>query len=315
MTIGRRILLTGGTGTFGRAYIERALQDDTLFRLVVFSRDELKQSELRRQFPDPRLECVLGDVRDRDAVRDVMELEPFDLVIHAAALKHVASGEAFPEEVIKTNIRGAEHVASAALERNVQTVVALSTDKAVAPINLYGRTKAVAESIFLAANARAWRIGKRTRFAIVRYGNVVGSRGSVVPLFLEQARAGVFRVTDKRATRFWMPIEQAVDTVEYAARSTFGGEVIVPQIPSAKVVDVALALGPRCEIVETGLARGEKLHEQLIAAEEIPLTSEIDGYYVIANAPRPGATPVPSGFFYRSDMNPVPVELKQAVNT
>lgn len=307
----RTILVTGGTGTFGKAFLERALRDPRLSRLTVFSRDELKQSELRRQYRDRRLEFVIGDVRDREAVRNALALERFDLVIHAAALKQVGTGEAFPEEVIQTNIRGAQHVVSAALEANVRRVVALSTDKAVQPINLYGRTKAVAESIVLAANARACRLDRLTRFSIVRYGNVLGSRGSVVPLFLEQQRAGVFTVTDVRATRFWMRIDQALDAVEHAAAAMEGGEIFVPQIASGRVADLAKAIGPTCAITETGLPRGEKLHELLIAPEELAHTYLVDGYYVISS--RPHGEPVSSAFYYRSDQDPQPISYDEAI--
>lgn len=290
--------------------------------MIVFSRDELKQSEMRRTFPDPRVEFFIGDVRDRARLQRAFETRP-DLVIHAAALKQVPACEHDPFEALKTNVNGAVNVIDAAIDAGIRRVVALSTDKAASPLNAYGKTKAMAESLFVRGNAYA---GPRaTRFSVVRYGNVIGSRGSVVPLFLEHQRQGrTIPITDRRMTRFWMPLSAAVDLVLYAAEAMQGGEIFVPSIPSASVMEIAKALAPDCSTMETGLRPGEKLHETLIAEDEAAQTVvrvRPDGAHVWVLQPvNPSwpyvskGSPVSEGFSYRSD-NPsalameLPMEL------
>jgi UDP-N-acetylglucosamine 4,6-dehydratase/5-epimerase len=278
-------------------------------RVIVLSRDELKQSQMRQLFPDPRLECFLGDVRDAARLRRAFEVGP-DLVIHAAALKQVPACEHDPLEALKTNVLGAVNVINAAIDCGVPKVVALSTDKACSPLNAYGKTKAMAESLFVRGNAYAGL--RRTRFAVVRYGNVIGSRGSVVPLFLEHSRAGLtIPITDHRMTRFWMPLEAAVDLVLYAAAAMQGGEIFVPEIPSARVTEIAAKLAPTCALEEVGLRPGEKLHETLIAADEAPQTvwrARPDGSRLFVIEPvnpswpyYPRGVCVGDGFSYRSD--------------
>jgi UDP-N-acetylglucosamine 4,6-dehydratase/5-epimerase len=309
------ILITGGTGSFGQACVRRLLEDPLLVRpgdvrrVIVYSRGEFAQSEMRRAFPDPRLEFFIGDVRDAARLRRAFETGP-DLVIHAAALKQVPACEHDPLEAKKTNVDGAENIVNAAIDAGVRRVVALSTDKAAAPLNAYGKSKAMAESIFVRGNAYA---GPRaTRFSVVRYGNVIGSRGSIVPIFQEHQRTGrAIPITDTRMTRFWMPLEAAVDLVLYAAAAMQGGEIFVPEIPSAHVTDIAKLLAPACTLEEVGLRPGEKLHETLIAAEEAPQTvwrykSDSSRVYVIQPvAPswpyRPRGVPVGDDFAYRSD--------------
>jgi len=308
----RTVLITGATGTFGHAAIPVLLARGD--RVICFSRDELKQSEMRRQFPDPRLEFFIGDVRDREALMEACAIG-VDLLIHAAALKQVQTGQNFPNEVHKTNVGGALNVIQAARAKNVRRVVALSTDKAVAPINVYGKSKAEAEALFLAANVAAQRAHQRTTFVAVRYGNVIGSRGSAVPLFLEQAATGTLRVTDTRASRFWMPIDEAVATVLWAAERAPAGAVVVPKIPSALVVDVAKACaGADCTIEEIGLTPVEKLHEALISADEGPRTwdcgAQAPYYLILPDRQEIGAaTRVPDGFTYTSDQSPQAVRL------
>lgn len=310
MTItGKTVLITGGTGSFGNAMVTRLLDGD-IGRVIVYSRDELKQWQMRALCPDPRLEFFIGDVRDRDRLRRAFEVLP-DFVFHAAALKHVPACEHDPFEALKTNVLGAMNVIDAAIDAGIRRVVALSTDKAAAPLNAYGRSKAMAESLFVRGNAYAGQ--RRTRFAVVRYGNVIGSRGSVVPLFQEHHRAGrPIPITDRRMTRFWMPLTAAVDLVLEAAATMLGGEIFVPEIPSARVVDVAERIAPGAETIETGLRPGEKLHETLISDDEAPQAawrSRPDGsrlfviHPVNPSWPYPitGDTPVGDGFRYRSD--------------
>jgi UDP-N-acetylglucosamine 4,6-dehydratase len=313
----QKVLITGGTGSFGRAYV-RALLEQSGSRVCVVSRDELKQSELRQEMgADPRLTCVLADVRDPDKLRRVFLDHRPELVVHAAALKQVPACERDPEEAVRTNVLGAVHVVEAALEAGVPRIIALSTDKAAAPINAYGRSKAMAESIFLRANDRGASRG--VRFGVVRYGNVVASRGSVVPLFLEAQRLlKPIAITDLRMTRFWMAIGEAVRLVQYASAHLQGGEVFVPAIPSRKVVDVARSLAPDCPIEEVGIRPGEKLHETLITEDEARHTvvrTDVDGsrlYVIEPDGPtwpfRSRGTRVPAGFTLRSD-SPTPLVM------
>lgn len=303
----KNVLITGGTGSFGKACAQILLERYAPQRLIIFSRDELKQHEMRVDgFNHPSLRYFIGDVRDAGRLKRAMV--GVDVVIHTAALKQVPACEYNPIEAIKTNIDGGTNVIDAALDARVQRVVALSTDKAVNPINLYGATKLVAEKLFVQANA--YRGGDPTRFAAVRYGNVVGSRGSVIPLFRKQRENGIITITDTRMTRFWLTLEQAVQFVIQSLERMQGGEVFVPKIPSMKILDLAQAIAPRCEIEKTGIRPGEKLHEVLLSEDEARHTVEFDDTYVIEpmhpwwkdavqfNRPR-----MPEGFRYSSETN------------
>jgi UDP-N-acetylglucosamine 4,6-dehydratase/5-epimerase len=272
------ILITGGTGSFGKQFVRKLLTDCHPARIVVFSRDELKQHEmLTGGFDDPSMRFFIGDVRDRDRLRRA--LKDIDVVVHAAALKQVPACEYNPIEAIRTNVDGAANVIEAALDAGVRKVVALSTDKAVNPVNLYGATKLVSEKLFVQANSYS---GKGpTRFSCVRYGNVVGSRGSVVSVFLHQRKTGTITITDKRMTRFWLTLEQGVDFVLKAIAGMHGGEVFVPRIPSMRVADLAEAMAPGCKVIEVGIRPGEKLHESLISEDEARSAVLVDGMFVI----------------------------------
>lgn len=301
------ILITGGTGSFGKCFVRKVLAEHAPKKVIVFSRDELKQHEMRLAgFDDPRLRFFIGDVRDGDRLRRAMR--GVDIVIHAAALKQVPACEYNPFEAILTNIMGGRNVIDAALDNQVTQVVALSTDKAVSPVNLYGATKLVAEKLFVQANAYAG--DGPTRFSCVRYGNVVGSRGSVIPLFREQRRSGKLTITDERMTRFWITLEQGVELVMTACRMMHGGEVFIPKIPSMNIHDLARAMGPDCEIETIGIRPGEKLHECLISEDESRHTLELDDLFVIqplhpwwTNAGWSDGRSLPDGFRYASDTN------------
>jgi UDP-N-acetylglucosamine 4,6-dehydratase/5-epimerase len=312
---GKAILITGGTGSFGRQYVRTLLRNHRPRRLVVYSRDELKQYEMAREFNDECMRYFIGDVRDRD--RLVQAMKGIDLVIHAAALKQVPAAEYNPMECIKTNIHGAENVIHAALANEVDKVIALSTDKAASPINLYGATKLVSDKLFVAANNVAG--GHRTRFAVVRYGNVVGSRGSVVPLFrkLIDERSDHLPITDIRMTRFWITLQQGVDFVLKNFRRMHGGEIFVPKIPSVRVVDLAEAMAPHLPHKVVGIRPGEKLHEVMCPADDSHLTLEFADHFVIrptiqftghhdfsTNRLQESAVPVEQGFEYHSGKNP-----------
>lgn len=275
---GKTVLITGGTGSFGKRFIEVALARYRPKRLIVFSRDELKQHELRVHWPDSRLEFFLGDVRDCDRLRRAFQAS-VDVVIHAAALKQVPACEYNPFEAIKTNVLGAKNVIDAAIDCSVPKVLALSTDKAVNPVNLYGATKLCAEKLFVQGNSYAG--GKDTRFSCVRYGNVLGSRGSVVPLFRRQRKDGCITLTDQRMTRFWLTLEQAVDLVAECIGCMQGGEVFVPHIPSMRLEDMARAMAPGCKLQYTGIRPGEKLHEVLLSKDEARHSISTDELYVI----------------------------------
>lgn len=275
------ILVTGGTGSFGKKFIEIMLKEYTPAKLIVFSRDEQKQHEMRQTgFLHKNLRYFIGDVRDYDRLRRAFD--GVDYVIHAAALKQVPACEYNPMEAVKTNILGSSNVIDAALDTKVDRVIALSTDKAVNPINLYGATKLAAEKLFVQSNAYAG--GKKTRFSCVRYGNVVGSRGSVVPLFIHQRKKGVITITDERMTRFWISIEQGVRFVIRCLEEMHGGEVFVPKIPSMTVSDLAKAMAPQAEIKYIGIRPGEKLHEVLISEDEARSVVELDDMYVVQPA-------------------------------
>jgi UDP-N-acetylglucosamine 4,6-dehydratase/5-epimerase len=277
----RNVLVTGGTGSFGRKFVGTLLrQHPGIQRLVVLSRDELKQYEMAQEFPPDRYPCLrffLGDVREQSRLRRA--LEGIDTVVHAAALKQVPTAEYNPFEFIKTNILGAQNLIEAVLDSKVSRVVALSTDKAAAPINLYGATKLCSDKLFIAANNL--RGHRDLRLSVVRYGNVMGSRGSVIPFFLEQRRTGVLPITDPRMTRFNISLQDGVNLVLEALQHSLGGETYVPKIPSYRITEVAEAIGPECAKPVIGIRPGEKLHEEMITASDSPSTIENDRYYVI----------------------------------
>jgi UDP-N-acetylglucosamine 4,6-dehydratase/5-epimerase len=275
----KAVLITGGTGSFGRKFIEIVLREFGVARLVIYSRDELKQEEMRTHYGlvDPRLRYFIGDVRDRERLYRAMS--GIDVVVHAAALKQVPALEYNPMEAVKTNIGGAENVINAAIDCDVKRVMALSTDKAVNPINLYGATKLVAEKLFTQGNIYADPRG--TKFACTRYGNVIGSRGSVIPLFLQQRASGTVTITDDRMTRFWITLEQGVRFVLKNIEQMAGGEVFVPKLPSMKLRDIAEIVAPGCQIESIGIRAGEKLHETLVSRNESPYTYEYDDMFVL----------------------------------
>jgi UDP-N-acetylglucosamine 4,6-dehydratase len=312
---GKSTLITGGTGSFGRQFVRTLLQRHQPRRLIVYSRDELKQFEMQQEFHQDCMRYFIGDVRDRD--RLVQALNGVDLVIHAAALKQVPAAEYNPMECIKTNIHGAENVIHAALENEVERVIALSTDKAANPINLYGATKLVSDKLFVAANNVAGR--HKTRFSVVRYGNVVGSRGSVVPFFRRQIASGCasLPITDPNMTRFWITLQQGVDFVLRCFARMHGGETFVPKIPSVKVVDLARAMAPDLPHKIVGVRPGEKLHEVMCPRDDSHLTLEFDDHFVIRPAIQflgpvdyalnrlgEAGRPVEEGFEYQSSRNP-----------
>ncbi len=304
---GKSILVTGGTGSFGRRFVRHVLAEHEPARLVILSRDEFKQYEFANELGnDLRVRFFIGDVRDSG--RLWRAFDGIDVVVHAAALKQVPAAEYNPFEAIKTNIQGAQNVIDAALDRGVERVIALSTDKASSPINLYGATKLVSDKLFIAANAYAGT--KPTRFSVVRYGNVVGSRGSVVPFFRQLAPTGVLPITDDRMTRFWITLDQGVDFVIAMIGAMHGGELFVPKIPSMRVLDLAAALAPMARLEIVGIRPGEKLHEQMISVDDSRRTLDAGDFFVI----QPDAdwwdghtwamaTPVSENFSYTSDTN------------
>ena len=309
-----RILITGGTGSFGKAFISTTLgRFPGIKRLVVYSRDELKQWELQQLFPQsqyPQLRFFLGDVRDQDRLRRA--LEGCDTVVHAAALKQVPAAEYNPMEFVKTNVLGAENLIQACLDTSVKRVVALSTDKAAAPINLYGATKLCSDKLFIAANNI--KGDRDLRFSVVRYGNVMGSRGSVIPFFLQKAISGVLPITDPSMTRFNISLEEGVEMVLWSLENALGGELFVPKIPSYRITDVAEAIGPGCQKPVVGIRPGEKIHEEMITSSDSFSTIDLYDYYAILpsdgsvhdaylNNGRP-CREVPQGFAYNSGSNP-----------
>ena len=304
---GKTILVTGGTGSFGKKFTEIVLRDHDPEVIRVYSRDELKQLQMREQITDDRLRFFIGDVRDKE--RLYRALYGVDIVVHAAALKQVPAAEYNPIEAVKTNINGTANVVDASIDNGVAKVVFISTDKAVRPINLYGATKLVAEKLFIQANAYAG--GRNTRLSCVRYGNVVGSRGSVVHAFLEQRSNGAIRLTDERMTRFWITLEQGVSLVVQSIEHMSGGEIFIPKIPSMSLVDIARTLAPDAKWEVIGIRPGEKLHEELITEEEAPYTREFEQFYIVGPQ-QPfwntatmtvGGVPVASDFSFRSDTN------------
>lgn len=305
---GKVILITGGTGSFGRAFAKRLLTEWDPAKVIIFSRDEWKQWEMRQSDPvfnHPKIRFFLGDVRDKErlkrAFRDV------DLVLHAAAIKQVPVAEYNPDEAIKTNVLGAMHVIDAAIEAGVRKVIALSTDKAVNPVSLYGATKLCADKLFVAGNALVGARG-HPEFSVVRYGNVLGSRGSIIPLWQKLLREGASKlpVTDPQMTRFWITLAQAVDFVVSAFGSMRGGEIYVPKIPSMRIADLAAALAPSISLDICGIREGEKLHEILVSSDDARRTYAFDNHYVILPSViqrHAGGRPVPAGFTYSSETN------------
>lgn len=302
---GKSILITGGTGSFGNAFVTKILGTNVK-RIIVFSRDELKQFEMAQRVTDPRIRFFIGDVRDKD--RLYRAFDGVDIIVHAAALKQVPACEYNPFEAIRTNVLGAENIIEAAIDRNVKRVIALSTDKAASPINLYGATKLCSDKLFVAANSYVGK--KETRFAVVRYGNVVGSRGSVIPFFKKIKETGRLPITDPRMTRFWITLEQGVQFVIDSVSRMQGGEIFVPKIPSMSITDLAKAIAPECEIDVIGIRPGEKLHEVMITEDNARTSLEYDSYYVIqpefswwGREKAKNGKPLPEGFKYSSDTN------------
>ena len=319
---GKAILVTGCTGSFGWRLVREILGNYRPERLVVFSRDELKQVEMAAAFPDPAMRWFIGDVRDPERLRQAFQ--GIDVVVHAAALKHVPVAEYNPMECIKTNINGAHNVITAAIEAGVKRVVALSTDKAANPVNLYGATKLASDKLFVAANNIVGR--RETRFSVVRYGNVVASRGSVVPLFRKLVADGAtdLPITDPRMTRFWITLHEGVRFVLQALQRMQGGEIFVPKLPSARVVDIASAVAPGLPHRIVGIRPGEKLHEVMCPADDAHLTLEFGDHYVIKpsitfltepdyarNRLGEAGRPVPDSFAYASDTNPVMLSVEE----
>lgn len=309
----KSVLITGGTGSLGHALTSHILKVyPNVRRLVIFSRDEQKQFQMAQLYPKdkyPQIRFFVGDVRDKD--RLIRAMQGIDFVIHAAAMKHVPIAEYNPDECIKTNVNGAQNVVEACLQTNVQRVVALSTDKACAPINLYGATKLTSDKLFVAANNI--RGNNPIRFSVVRYGNVMGSNGSVIPFFMKKRKEGKLPITDPNMTRFNIPLQGGVDMVMHALANAWGGEIFVPKIPSYKITDVATAIAPECEQVIVGIRPGEKIHEEMITSSDSFHTYDLGKYYAILPVTHPwkiedyikefGAKPVEQGFTYNSGKN------------
>lgn len=308
------VLITGGTGSFGKQFIKTILERyPEVSKIIIYSRDELKQFEIKKNYPArdfPQLRFFIGDVRDQS--RLIQACEGVDTIIHAAAMKQVDTAEYNPTECIRTNVNGAENVIQAALACGVNDVVALSTDKACAPINLYGATKLTSDKLFTAANNI--RGARNLRFSVVRYGNVMGSRGSVIPFFMEKRNEGTLPITDKNMTRFNISLQAGVDMVMYALKNHLGGEIFIPKIPSYKITDVANAIAPDCKIKEIGIRPGEKLHEEMITSTDSLRTIDLGEYYVIMPSipmhvsdesylNHHNAVMVPQGFTYNSESN------------
>ncbi|WP_197139780.1 UDP-N-acetylglucosamine 4,6-dehydratase (inverting) [Lysinibacillus sphaericus] len=299
------VLITGGTGSFGEKFTIKALELGVK-KIIIFSRDELKQYEMKQKFKDNRLRFFIGDVRDVQRLERAFD--GVDIVVHAAAMKHVDACEYNPFEAIKTNIHGAQNIVEAAINQGVEKVIALSTDKACSPVNLYGATKLASDKLFVAANSYVG--DKKTRFSVVRYGNVVGSRGSVVPFFKRIRSTGIVPITDERMTRFWITLDQGVQFVVDSLERMHGGEIFVPKIPSMNIMDLAKAIAPDCKYEIVGIRPGEKLHEGMITEDDARHTREFDEYYVIqpefswwSNKYRNEGTTLPEGFVYTSNQN------------
>ncbi|HIO64402.1 MAG TPA: UDP-N-acetylglucosamine 4,6-dehydratase (inverting) [Dehalococcoidia bacterium] len=301
------VLITGGTGSFGSSLTRYLLEHASPRRLIIFSRDEFKQSEMQKKFEHSSLRFFLGDVRDRDRLRTAFH--GVDYVVHAAAMKQVPAAEYNPFEAVKTNILGAQNIIETAIEAGVKRVIALSTDKAANPINLYGATKLCSDKLFIAGNSYAG--GQVTRFAVVRYGNVLNSRGSVVPLFKSLRETNKLPITDKRMTRFFVTLDHATQFVADCMDRMHGGEVFIPKIPSVRITDLAAVIAPGCEIEETGIRPGEKLHELLIGSDDARQAIDMGDHYILKpqypmwgqdHTPHEGK-PLPDGFIYSSDTN------------
>lgn len=315
------VLITGGTGSFGKAFTRRLLMNHNPRKVIIFSRDEFKQHEMAKEFPleqFPNIRFFLGDIRDKDRLHRAFH--GVDYIVHAAALKQVPTAEYNPIEAVKTNIMGTVNIIDAAIDQGVKKVMALSTDKAVCPVNLYGATKLCSDKLIVAGNAYS----TLTRFSVVRYGNVMGSRGSVIPLFRQCRESGVIPVTDPRMTRFWITLEQAVDRVLDAFGFIRGGEIVVPKLPSMNIMDLAQAVAPGCKVNVIGIRPGEKLHELLSIRDEARNTWEFDDHYVIGtpfshwlqDEDVLNGKPVPEDFEYSSETNPWKLkaeELRQAL--
>jgi UDP-N-acetylglucosamine 4,6-dehydratase len=303
----KTILITGGTGSFGKKFTEILLKRHNPKKIIIYSRDELKQYEMQQWLNNHKnIRFFIGDVRDKD--RLLMALHGVDFILHAAALKHVPAMEYNPAEAVKTNTLGAMNVIDAAIERNVKKVIALSTDKACNPINLYGATKLCADKLFIAGNAYSGK--SDTRFSVVRYGNVVGSRGSVVPFFVQKIKEGIIPITDIRMSRFLITLEQGVNFVCKCFELMHGGELFVPKIPSVKIIDLAKAMGPHCKIKIIGIRPGEKLHEAMISEDDARNALEFKDFYIIKpsfpwwdDKNHLKGKKVPDGFRYASDTN------------
>jgi UDP-N-acetylglucosamine 4,6-dehydratase/5-epimerase len=276
----KSVLITGGTGSFGKAFVRKVLKEHDVKRLVIYSRDELKQFDMQQEFDGSNIRYFLGDVRDEKRLERA--LSGIDTIVHAAAMKQVVASEYNPIECILTNVIGAENVINASLNTGVKHVIALSTDKAVNPLNLYGATKLCSDKLFISANNMSGANG--CVFSVVRYGNVIGSRGSVVPVFQKQLSTGKLTITDERMTRFWLTLEQSTDFVISSLGRMIGGEIFVPKIPSMKIIDLAKTMGPDCEIEVIGIRPGEKLHEILIPRDEMRNTYEFDSFVVVRPA-------------------------------
>lgn len=304
-------MVTGATGSFGKRFVKTLLDQYDPKRVIAFSRDELKQYEMQQSIHSPKLRFFLGDVRDKE--RLYRAIDGIDIVIHAAAMKQVPASEFNPMEAIKTNIIGAENIINVCIDQGVKNVIALSTDKAANPANLYGATKLCSDKLFIAANALSER--HRTRFSVVRYGNVIGSRGSVIPFFMQKRAAGVVPITDPRMTRFWITLGQGIKFVADSLDRMHGGEIFVPKIPSMKVTDVAQVVAPDCKTEIIGIRPGEKLHEIMITQDDAINTAEFEHHYTIQPAAywwdqeayllETRAKQVPENFQYSSDTNPV----------
>ncbi len=304
----KNILITGGTGSFGKKFTELVLANYNPRRLIIFSRDELKQFEMQREFSAPCMRYFIGDVRDRNRLKQAFN--GVDVVIHAAALKQVPTAEYNPFECIKTNILGAQNIIEVAIENRVKKVIGISTDKATNPINLYGATKLCSDKLFIAGNSYAPHSG--TRFSVTRYGNVIGSRGSVIPLFLKMRESGRLPITDARMTRFWITLQEAVHFVIQTLGLMQGGEIFVPKIPSMSIMEMARIIGPDCQYDMIGIRPGEKLHDVMIPEDEARNTMEFEDHYRILPSFRPwdsvrydltGGQPVADRFSYSSDNN------------
>lgn len=315
---GASILITGGTGSIGNALVDFLLNKTKARRIAVYSRDELKQLTMRTRLAnDDRMRWFIGDVRDQ--ARLIRALHGVDYVIHAAALKQVDTGEYNPMEFVKTNILGSQNVIEAAIETNVKKVIALSTDKASSPINLYGATKLTADKLFIAANNYSYSYG--TTFSVVRYGNVMGSRGSVIPYFKDLTKQNIpLPITDLRMTRFWIEIDKAVEFILTSLEIANGGELFVPKIPSMKLIDLAKGINPNAEIIEIGIRPGEKLHEEMISLEDSRRTIDLGDRYLVTPVvaewgfKSPNSNYMPEGFAYRSDTNSEWLSLSQIQN-